>query len=109
MAVSTTDEYINQFDKAVQENLQKIRQFVHEIIPEAQEAMTYGVPAFKLNGKTIINYAAFKSHIGIYPGPKVIEMLREDLKDYETSKGTIKFPFVKPLPLSLVKKIIKSI
>lgn len=107
MAYANTDEYIVDFPKDVQVILQKIRNLVKQEVPEAKEAMIYGVPGFKYNGKNLIIYAAFKKHIGIYPEPETIEHFKKDLQDYETSKGAIKFPYEKTLPIELLRKIIR--
>jgi uncharacterized protein YdhG (YjbR/CyaY superfamily) len=98
-------EYIDKQPSPQKEILIKIRELIRKLIPNAEEKMSYGAPAFKLNGKQIL-YAAFKNHVGIYPEPEIIEKFKEELKDYETAKGTIKFSLDKPIPYDLIKKII---
>ena len=98
-------EYIDKQPLPQKEILGKIRELIRELIPTAEEKMSYGAPAFKLNGKQIL-YAAFKSHIGIYPEPEIIEKFKNELKDYETAKGTVKFSLNRPIPYDLIKKII---
>lgn len=99
-------KYIEKFPKAVQEKLKKIHKIISEEAPKAKEAMGYGVPTFKLNGN-LVNFAAFKKHIGFYPMPSAIKKFEKELKEYETATGTIKFPFEKPVPYELIRKIVK--
>jgi uncharacterized protein YdhG (YjbR/CyaY superfamily) len=84
--------------------LETLRKNIKAAAPKAEECISYGVPAFRLNGKFLVAYAAAKSHCAFYPGA-VIEHLKE-LKDYDTSKGTIRFPADKPLPAALVRKLV---
>ena len=104
----TLSEYMSKFPKDVQDRLGQVRNLVKEIEPEAVDSFAYGVPAFKLDGKNFFVYAAFKNHIGVYPGPMIIESFKKDLVGYETSKGAIKFPFNEKLPIPLLSKIIKA-
>lgn len=99
-------EYIAKQKLPQKEILIKIRELIKELIPEAEEKMSYGAPAFRLDNKQVL-YAAFKEHVGIYPEPEIIEEFKEELKDYETTKGTIKFKLDKPIPYDLIKKIIR--
>ena len=100
------DEYINTFDGINKEKLQSLRKIIKEIVPNAKEVISYNMPAFKLN-KIIVYYAAFKNHIGLYPASLAIEVFKEDLKPYKTSKGAIQFSLDKELPYNLIKKIIE--
>jgi uncharacterized protein YdhG (YjbR/CyaY superfamily) len=102
----TTDEYIATLPKNVQSILEELRQAIKESAPEAEEVISYQMPAFKLNG-ILVWFAAFKNHIGFFPKTSAIEAFREELSGYELSKGTIRFPLDKPIPLDLVKKIVK--
>ena len=104
--MSPIDTYINTFSKEVQERLVRIRSTILKAFPDAEEQMSYGVPAFKQNDKTVL-YAAFKNHIGLYPTPKVIEIFKEELIPYKTSKGAIQFPHDKELPMELILKIAR--
>lgn len=97
--------YISNQDPKQKQVLLKIRKLIKKIIPNAEEKMSYGVPSFKLDDKTIL-YAAFKGHVGIYPDPSIIEFFSDDLKEYETSKGTIRFNLEKPIPYDLIEKIV---
>jgi uncharacterized protein YdhG (YjbR/CyaY superfamily) len=82
-----------------------LRENIRSAVPTAEECISYGVPAFRLKGKFLVAYAAAKNHCAFYPGA-VIKSVKE-LKDYDTSKGTIRFPANKPLPPSLVRKLVK--
>ena len=98
-------EYIAKQPSPQREILIRIRELIGKIIPNAEEKMSYGAPTFKLNSKQVL-YAAFKEHIGFYPEPEIIEKFKEELKDYETAKGTIKFSLGKSIPYDLIKKIV---
>ncbi|HUK85807.1 MAG TPA: DUF1801 domain-containing protein [Candidatus Acidoferrum sp.] len=104
----TIDEYIHTFPKNVQLVLQQIRQAVKDAAPKAEEAISYNMPAFKLNGN-LVWFGAFKNHIGFYPRKSAIEAFREKLAIYEISEvqGTVKFPLDKPMPIDLIKEIVK--
>jgi uncharacterized protein YdhG (YjbR/CyaY superfamily) len=103
---TTVDEYIASFPKNIQIILRELRQAIREAAPEAEESISYQMPAFKLNG-TLMWFAAFKNHIGLYPKITAIEVFKQELAGYEVSKGTIRFPINEPVPLNLVKKIVK--
>ncbi len=101
----TVDEYISARPAQVQLALQKIRQTVKKAVPEAEEAISYQMPAFKHHGQ-LLYYAGWKNHYSIYPAAlSVIDAFESELSRYEVSKGTIKFPLDKPVPVALVRKI----
>ena len=100
------DEYIAAFPEEVQETLKKLRQVIKEAAPDAQEVISYGMPAFKQNG-ILVYFAAFKNHIGFFPTASGVAAFKKDLSAYEASKGTIRFPLDKPIPFGLVEKIVK--
>ncbi len=102
----TIDEYIEFFPKEIQATLRDLRQAIREAAPQAEEAISYQMPAFKQNG-ILVYFAAFKSHIGFFPTSSGVEAFKEKLSAYETSKGTVRFPIDKPLPLELVKEIVR--
>jgi uncharacterized protein YdhG (YjbR/CyaY superfamily) len=102
----TIDEYIDACPAEVQERLRALRQVVKEAAPDAQEAFTYGMPTFKLNGN-LVHFAAFKDHIGFYPTPSGIDAFPEALAQYKTGKGTLRFPLDEPLPLPLIRTIVE--
>jgi len=102
------DEHISSFPKNVQSILEQIRRAVKDTAPKAEEAISYNMPAFKLNGN-LVWFGAFKNHIGFYPRESAIEEFKEKLTGYEVSKvqGTVKFPLDKPMPLDLIKEMVK--
>lgn len=100
------DEYIETFPKDVQKILEKMRQTIREAAPESVEAISYQMPTFKLNGKNLVHFAAFKNHIGFYPIPSGIEAFKDELSLYKQGKGSVQFPMDKPIPYDLVKKIV---
>jgi uncharacterized protein YdhG (YjbR/CyaY superfamily) len=102
----TVDEYIRDFPPDVQKILEKMRQIVREVAPEAAESISYGMPAFKLNGKPLVYFAGFAKHIGFYPIPTGIEAFSKELAPYKQGKGSVQFPLDKPIPYDLVKKIV---
>lgn len=102
----TIDEYISTFPPDVQQILEKLRKVIQDSAPNAHETISYGIPAFELNGD-LVYFAAFKKHIGFYPrGPSAIEAFKEELSGYDLSKGTIRFPLDQPIPINLVKRIV---
>ena len=102
----TIDDYIADFPDDVQVLLEKVRATIKKSAPEAGEAVKYGIPTFVLNGN-LIHFGGYEKHIGLYPGSKPIEKFEEELKGYETSKGTVRFPIDKRIPLGLMGKITK--
>lgn len=100
------NEYITAFSPEVQQLLEQVRTTIHKAVPDAQEAISYGMPTFKLNGN-LVHFAAFKSHIGFYALPSGNVAFQKELTPYKTGKGSIQFPFDKPLPLDLITKIVK--
>lgn len=101
----TIDDYIATTPPDIQPILQQLRQIIHTAAPDAQETISYNMPAFKQNG-IIIWFAASKNHIGLYPKATGIQAFKDQLTDYQTSKGTIRIPLDKPLPVGLIKKIV---
>ena len=104
--VAPIDGYIATFPEPIQEILQEIRQAIRETAPQAQEAISYRIPTFKLNGN-LVHFAAFKDHIGFFPTSSGVDAFQEELSGYDTSKGTIRFPLDKPIPFDLIRKIVK--
>jgi uncharacterized protein YdhG (YjbR/CyaY superfamily) len=100
------DEYIAGFPKETQLLLEAVRTAIKAAAPKAEEAIKYAMPAFTLNGN-LVYFAGYKNHIGFYPEPRAIETFKEELATYKVSKGAIQFPIATPLPLGLIKKIVK--
>ena len=104
--IDSIDTYIAQFPDEVQARLQKLRTTILKLAPGATEAMSYQIPTFKLNGN-LVHFAAFKKHIGFYPGATGIAAFQDELAGYKSAKGSVQFPLDQALPLDLVKKIVK--
>ena len=104
--MKTIDEYIAGFPPDVQKILEKIRLTIRKAAPKAEEAISYGIPAFKLNGNLVF-FAAYKNHIGVYPAPRGNEKFKKELSAYEGGKGTVRFPLDKPIPFGLISRIVR--
>ena len=102
----TIDEYIKTFPKDIQKILESFRQTIKNAAPEAEEAISYQIPTFKLKGN-LVHFAAFKNHIGFYPTPSGQKAFQKELAVYKSGKGSVQFPLDKPIPLSLIKKIVQ--
>ncbi|MCF8459065.1 MAG: DUF1801 domain-containing protein [Bacteroidales bacterium] len=102
----TIDEYHSAFPKEVQELLKAMQATIKQAAPQAEEVISYNMPAFKLKGM-LVYYAANKKHIGFYPTSSVTTIFKDELVDYKTSKGAIQFPFGEALPIELVKRIVE--
>jgi uncharacterized protein YdhG (YjbR/CyaY superfamily) len=100
------DEYIAGFPPEAQEILEKIRLTIRKAAPRAEEAISYMMPTFKLNGN-LVHFAAYKNHIGFYPAPGGIDAFSQELAAYKGGKGSIRFPLDKPIPYTLISKIVK--
>lgn len=102
---NTVDEYINSFSGETKEKLNQLRKTILKTAGEAEEKMSYGMPAYKLQGM-LLYFAAWKNHIGFYVMTSGIEVFKKELSKYKVSKGTVQFPLDKPLPLGLISKIV---
>ena len=100
------DEYIASFPKKTQEILQQVRATIKKAAPAAEEAISYAMPAFKLNGN-LVYFAAYEHHIGFYATPSAGTSFTKELSKYKQGKGSIQFPIDEPMPLSLITKIVK--
>jgi uncharacterized protein YdhG (YjbR/CyaY superfamily) len=105
-STSSIDEYINKQPVKTQKILNKVRAIVNKIIPDAEEAMRYGIPTFRLK-ENLVHFAAYEHHIGFYPSPLVIAAFSKDIKGYTSSKGAIQFPLDEPIPYELIKAMTK--
>jgi len=89
--------------------LQKIREAIHAVAPNAEECISYGIPAFRLNGRSLVFFGAWANHCALYPGSSAtLKKFRNELRDFQTSKGTLRFSPDNPLPVALVKKLVKA-
>ncbi len=102
---NTIDEYIETFPEEVQGILEKMRQTIRKAAPEAEEAISYQIPTFKLKGN-LVHFAAFKDHVSFFPTARGVEAFKKELSQHVGSKGTVRFPPDKPIPYDLVKRIV---
>lgn len=100
------DAYISGFPKDTQKLLKQVRATIKKIAPQAEEVISYGMPAYKLNGP-LLYFAGYKNHIGFYPMPSAVVAFKKQILDYKWAKGSVQFPFDKPLPLELIEKITR--
>lgn len=100
------DAYITASPEEIRSRLSEIRNLIQQTAPQASEAISWGMPTFKLRGKNLIHFAAHKHHLGLYPGEEAIVEFGERLTDYKTSKGAIQLPWSKPLPENLVRDMV---
>ena len=105
-APETIDAYIAAQPEEARQYLKAVRSAIRQVLPEAEEKISWSMPTF-WNKHNIIQFAGFKKHIGLYPGPEAVETFAERLKGYKTSKGTIQLPYDKPLPLALMGDIAR--
>lgn len=105
--IQTIDDYIALFPSNVQTLLTKMRTVIRKEAPKATETINYGIPTFKLNGKNLVHFGAFKKHVGFYPGSEAMEYFDKDLAKYKRAKGSVQFLFEEKIPVELVKKIVE--
>ena len=106
---TTIDEYLASVKSEQRAALQKLRQTIRAVVPSAKKCISYGIPAFRLNGRSLVFFGAWANHCSFYPGSSAtVKKFQKDLKDFQTSKGTIRFTPDKPLPATLVKKLVKA-
>jgi uncharacterized protein YdhG (YjbR/CyaY superfamily) len=107
MSAQEIDQYLDGLDEAKRATLAQLRQSILDVLPEAEQGMSYGLPAFKVRGKTIAGFAAFKNHLSYLPhSGSVFPQLKDELKDYSTSAGALRFDIGYALPAPLVEKLI---
>ena len=101
----TVDEYLSAFPPPTRKILQEVRQTIKKAAPQAEEVISYNMPAFKLRG-VLVYYAAYQKHIGFYPTPSAIKAFEKELSKYQSSKGAVQFPIDQPMPVELITKIV---
>ena len=107
MSGTEIDDYLDTLEEPKRTTLAQLREIIMAIVPDAEECISYGMPAFKLRGKTIAGFAAFKNHLSYLPhSGSVIPQLAKETERYTSTKGSLHFPIDKPLPRTLVKKLI---
>ncbi|HEX6874683.1 MAG TPA: DUF1801 domain-containing protein [Nocardioidaceae bacterium] len=109
MAAPDIDSYLAALDKPEREALQRLRRSILDVVPDAEECISYGMPAFKVHGKTVAGFAAFKNHLSYLPhSGSVLSTLAADLAAYEVTKGSLHFTVDEPLPTSLVTRLVAT-
>lgn len=103
---TNVDQYIQGFEEETQERLIALRKLIRETAPEAVESISYGMPAYKVNGKPLVYFAGYKSHIGFYATPTGHKAFEEELSKYKQGKGSVQFPLSEALPIKLIKEIV---
>lgn len=106
-AVKSIDGYLASVPEDARAILESLRKAIRAAAPDADETMAYGIPTFRTNGRNLVHFAAFRSHIGFYPTPSAMIAFRKELAPYKQSKGSVRFPMDKPIPLGIVRKIVK--
>jgi uncharacterized protein YdhG (YjbR/CyaY superfamily) len=105
----TIDQYLAGVNADQRAALEKLRKTIRTVAPKAEECISYGLAAFRLNGRPLVAFGAWANHCAFYPmSSATVKAFQDQLKDFETSKGTIRFSTDKPLPTSLVKKLVKA-
>ncbi len=102
----TVDEYIKAFPKDIQALMEKIRSIIKKCAPKAVEGISYGMPAYKINGKPLVYFAAYKKHIGFYATPNGHAHFVKELSKYKQGKGSVQFPINDPIPYDLIKRVV---
>ena len=101
------DDYLASLDEPKRSTLVALRQTIAELLPDAEQGISYGLPAFRVQGKVVAGFAAFKNHLSYLPhSGSVFSELGDELAEYKTSSGALQFPVDKPLPKALVKKLV---
>ena len=109
MAPQDIDSYLAALDEPKRSTLEELRRSILAVIPDAEQCISYGMPAFKVRSKTVAGFAAFKNHLSYLPhSGSVLEKLGEDLASYEGTKGSLHFAIDEPLPRGLVNKLVKT-
>ena len=101
------EEYIQSFPKEVQTILEQVRKSIMLAAPAATESISYAMPAYKINGKALVYFAAFKNHVGFYATPTGHKEFADELSKFKQGKGSVQFPLNKPMPLDLIERITK--
>jgi uncharacterized protein YdhG (YjbR/CyaY superfamily) len=105
----TIDEYLAGVSAAQRIALEKLRKTIRTVAPKVEECISYGIPAFRLNGRSLVFFGAWANHCSFYPGSSItLKKFRGDLKGFQITKGTIRFSPDNPLPITLVKKLVKA-
>lgn len=99
------DDYMNDMPAETRAKLEEIRKIIQDAVPDAEEAIRYGMPTFRLNGKNMVHFAGFKHHIGFYATPHGHIKFEKELSKYKGGKGSVQFPLNEPMPIELIRDI----
>lgn len=102
---ATVEEYIASFPADVQEILREVRRTLRSALPDAEEKIRYGMPAFMLGGRYAVHFAAWKKHVGLYPIPRADDALERELEPHRSGKDSVNFPYSKPIPYDLIQRM----
>ena len=100
-------QYIAHYDGDVRHRLEEMRQVISEMAPTAVESIAYGMPAYKLDGKPLVYFAAFPKHVGFYATPNGHEAFKKEFAPYKQGKGSVQFPHDEPLPIELIRRVVE--
>jgi uncharacterized protein YdhG (YjbR/CyaY superfamily) len=105
---TTIDQYLAPLDREKRAALERLRKAIQAAAPKAEECISYQIPAFRLHGRLLVAFGAAVKHCAFYPGAFPVASHKDELKAYDTSKGTVRFPPDRPLPATLVRKLVKA-
>lgn len=109
MSAEDVEEYLRGLEEPKRRTLERLRATILEIVPDAEQVISYGLPAFRVRGRTVAGFAAFKNHLSYLPfSGSVLGQLADELQGYQTTKSSLHFPVDRPLPKALVKKLITA-
>lgn len=106
-SIKSVDDCIATYPPSTQKLMKQVRATIKKAAPKAEESMSYGMPAYKLNGKALVYFSGYKHHIGFYATPTGHREFKADLAQYKQGKGSVQFPIDEPMPLKLIEKIVK--
>lgn len=106
--MSVIDSYLEAVSPAERAELERVRKIVKQLVPEAEETISYALPAFKIKSQPLVYFGAFKNHMSLFPTSKPIEIHKDKLADFNISKGAIQFTIEKPIPEQLIKEILRT-
>src|SRR5262245_18793177 len=104
---NSVDEYIAEFPLETQKVLEEMRALIRACAPDATETISYAIPTFDLNGKHLVHFAGYDKHVGLYPTPSGIEAFKDELRQYKSAKGSVRFPLAEPQPADLIRRIVE--
>lgn len=103
---ASVDAYLDRFDGETRARMDRLRTLIHTVAPDAVESISYGMPAYKLNGKPLVYFAAFAHHVGLYATPSGHAAFADELAGYKQGKGSVQLPLDQPMPWDLVERIV---